>query len=78
MKDENRESLSRMMDEMEKENEEKFYKDGNQQAGQRLASIVSFKEKMQSSCRHEWVMSSEDGHLYCSKCGEDGGSPWDC
>ena len=76
-KDEKLEQLSKMMDEMEKENKEKFFKEGNQQAGQRLADLAYFREKMESSCKHEWV-SDGCGRLYCSKCGEDGGSPWDC
>ena len=49
------ESLSKMMDEMEKENEEKFFKEGDQQA-----------------------VTDGTGHYYCSKCGADGGSAWDC
>ena len=76
--DEKLKQLGQMMDQMEKENEEKFFKDGVQQAGQRLADLAMFKEMMSSSCQHEWEMDSSDGHLYCTKCGEDGGNPWDC
>jgi len=72
------ERLSKMMDEMEKENEEKLFKEGDQQAGQRLADLAGFREMMSSSCQHEWEMDISDGRYYCKKCGADGGSPWDC
>lgn len=75
--DEKRKSLLKMMDEMEKENSKKFFEDGDLQAGQRLADLSMFRKKLQSSCKHEWVGDGA-GRLYCSKCGEDGGSPWDC
>ena len=77
-KDEKRERLSKMMDEMEKENKEKFYEEGDQQAGQKLADLAYFREQMESSCEHVWSMDSSNGRYYCSKCGADGGSPWDC
>ena len=71
------ESLSKMMDEMERENEEKFFKEGDQQAGQRLADLTGFRQIMESSCKHNWE-SDGTGHYYCTKCGADGGSAWDC
>ena len=43
------ESLSKMMDEMERENEEKFFKEGDQQAGQRLADLAYFRKQMDQS-----------------------------
>lgn len=72
-----KEALSIMMDQMEKDLEEKRAK-GDGQALQRQVELARFREMMSSKCQHEWHMSGEDGHLYCSKCGEDGGSPWDC
>jgi hypothetical protein len=69
--------LSEMMDRMEKENEKKLFEQGDRQAGQKVASLVYFKEMLNSSCKHEWV-SGECGRLRCIICGEDGGSPWDC
>ena len=71
-----KEQLSKMMDEMETEFDEKL-KDGNSQAAQRLSELAMFREKLNSDCKHEWV-GDGNGRLYCSKCGEDGGSPWDC
>lgn len=70
------ESLSKMMDEMERENEEKFSKEGDKQAGQRLADLAYFRKQMNKSCQHVWEYYN--GRYYCAKCGEDGGSPWDC
>ena len=70
------ESLSKMMDEMERENEEKFFKEGDQQAGQRLADLAYFRKQMNQSCQHVWEY--DNGRYYCAKCGADGGSPWDC
>lgn len=49
------ERLSKMMDEMEKENEEKFFKEGDQQAGQKLADLAGFRKMMETSCKHDWV-----------------------
>ena len=71
------ECLSKMMDDMEKENEEKFFKEGDQQAGQRLAELAGFRQMMGTSCNHNWE-SDGTGHYYCTKCGADGGSAWDC
>ena len=71
------ECLSKMMDEMEKENEEKFFKEGDQQAGQRLAELAGFRQMMGTSCNHNWE-SDGTGHYYCTKCGADGGSACDC
>ena len=76
--DEKLKRLSKMMDEMEKENEDKFFKEGDQQAGQNLADLAYFRDQMESSCQHNWSMDSDNGRLYCTKCGADGGSPWDC
>lgn len=75
--DEKLKQLGQMMDQMEKENEEKFFKEGDNQAGQRLSDLAYFRTLMESSCQHNWV-GDGCGRLYCSKCGEDGGSPWDC
>lgn len=69
--------LSEMMDRMEKENEKKFFEQGDRQAGQKLADLVYFREILNTSCHHEWV-SDGCGRLRCAICGEDGGSPWDC
>jgi hypothetical protein len=71
------ERLSKMMDEMERENEEKFFKECDQQAGQRLADLAGFRQMMESRCDHNWE-SDGTGHYYCTKCGADGGSAWDC
>ena len=76
--DDKKEQLLKMMADMEQENTEKFFGEGDAQAGQKLADLAQFEEQLTSSCDHNWVMSQEDGHYYCSKCGADGDSPWDC
>ncbi|MDR2970774.1 MAG: tetratricopeptide repeat protein [Bacteroidales bacterium] len=43
-----------------------------------ILSQLKAAEERAKLCGHDWVMSHQDGRLYCSKCGEDGGSPWDC
>ena len=56
---------------------EKFFKEGDQQAGQRLADLAGFRQMMETSCKHNWETDGT-GHYYCTKCGADGGSAWDC
>ena len=39
--------------------------------------LAGFRKMMETSCQHDWVTDGT-GHYYCSKCGADGGSAWDC
>ena len=45
-----------------------------------LNQMLKEAEEKQRACggHHDWEMSHEDGRFYCTKCGADGGSPWDC
>lgn len=72
------ERLSKMMDEMQDDYVEKA-KQGDGSALARAGEMALLKAELKTSqsCQHEWV-GDGCGRLYCSKCGADGGSPWDC
>ncbi len=69
--DKKRKQLTELASQMQDEFVEKA------KEGDELALIKAELEKPQS-CQHKWAMDSSNGRLYCIKCGEDGGSPWDC
>ena len=40
-------------------------------------TLLMHELKKSQSCQHNWT-TDETGRYYCTKCGADGGSAWDC
>ena len=77
--DKKKKQLAELASQMQDEFVEKA-KEGDEQALSRAGELAMLKAELEKpqSCQHEWAMDTNDGRLYCIKCGEDGGSPWDC
>ncbi len=79
MKNDNKiEQMKQLACQMKEEFVEKV-KQGDEQALSRAGEMTMLMHELEKpqSCQHNWT-TDMTGRYYCTKCGEDGGSAWDC
>lgn len=76
--EEKNEKLIQLTCKMKEEFVEKA-KQGDEQALSRAGEMTLLLHELEKSqsCKHNWT-TDMTGRYYCTKCGEDGGSAWDC